>query len=474
MYYKELAHYAETYYSKRDIERMGGAEKINRHNIVIHGTFDFCQKYTYNQYWDYFINKAHLIPTAFEEKYVRLAFKNKVDDTGEKWMNENIERIKNIRKFFYFNWLMDKNKYPDEVKSELIEIIKKQSIKDKQNPLDLIPFIKSIYDKIIHFPLVMEPQEMYRIYYNLAMDIDYNSPIKEYTPKYAPWRSQVKFRSFSEKNPELIRKGIKITLPQTFNIKQNRKQYMLKCVSKPNTYMIDYVFFDRYCYLLAVNVNTRKAYTVRSFAKYNPETGKIKPNTYEAIGEMDALLKQTKISYIICDKEPAWTSSEFRYYLNTKHITVKFDEAATNHTTLAILNRVCRTIRNMLYNMKIPQTQCTPNVMNYIINEYNSSPHTTLTKIFHHKTCPNDVDDFMESVIIKTAVEYNDSVMNQDKLELGTPVKVYNDVGTFDKVKPKILDGAWYVANYDGVKYVVKDSKSGQELTVPRWMIIKL
>jgi hypothetical protein len=254
---------------------------------------------------------------------------------------------------------------------------------------------------------------------------------------------------------------------------------MAKCVARPNTYMIDYIFFGKYYYLLAVNVNTRKAYAIHGFGKYSEETGlspnsfaaiRNKSNTEEAIGEMQELLKQVRIKYLLSDKETAWTSIGFQEYLKSKRITQHFEVADGNHTTLSVLNRVCRTLRNMLYNMHIPQTQCSPNVMKYIIDEYNKSPHTTLTKIFHHKTSPNDVDEFMESVIIRTAMAYNDS-LESNRIPLGTAVLVYNETGTFDKVKPKILDGSWYVEGYSGIKYIVKDSKSKNRLTLSRWMI---
>jgi hypothetical protein len=115
-------------------------------------------------------------------------------------------------------------------------------------------------------------------------------------------------------------------------------------------------------------------------------------------------------------------------------------------------------------------------LMQYIIYEYNHSPHKTLSQIFHKSTCPNDVDEFMEKVIICNAVQHNQEVANSEDYEIpvGTAVKVYNDAGPFDKVKPKILPGKWEVIDHTGVNYTVFDHESNTKLNLPRWKIDKL
>jgi hypothetical protein len=262
--------------------------------------------------------------------------------------------------------------------------------------------------------------------------------------------------------------------------------------------MIDYVFFGEFYYMLAVNVNTRKAYAIQGLGSYNKETNKVKSNKYQSIAEMNELLKQCKIEHLIFDGESSWNSNDFKYYLKQHNIDYyvenknKITNSATQarlrltnpnakaenvdksvHTTLSTLNRVCRTIRTMLYNMKIPQSQCSPNVMKYIIDEYNSSPHSTLSKIFHRKVCPNDIDYFMEGVIINHMMEYNQNVLsNSDyNIEVGSAVKVYNRGDIFEKVKPKVLAGDWTIEEYKGSNYVVRNKINNDRMVVPRWML---
>jgi hypothetical protein len=251
--------------------------------------------------------------------------------------------------------------------------------------------------------------------------------------------------------------------------------------------------------MLAVNVNTRKAYAVRGLGEYNKETNKVKSNKYQSIAEMNELLRlANKVQHLIFDGESSWNSADFKYYLkqhnidyyvenknkisnpnpNSKNENVdksvdRRSACVAVHTTLSTLNRVCRTIRTMLYNMKIPQSQCSPNVMNYIINEYNSSPHSTLSKIFHRKVCPNDIDYFMETVIINHMMEYNQNVVSNSDydIEVGSSVKVYNHGDIFEKVKPRVLAGDWIVIEYKGSNYVVQNKLNNDKMIVPRWMI---
>jgi hypothetical protein len=113
--------------------------------------------------------------------------------------------------------------------------------------------------------------------------------------------------------------------------------------------------------------------------------------------------------------------------------------------------------------------------MKYIIDEYNSSPHSTLSKIFHRKVCPNDIDYFMETVIINYMIEYNQNILNNSDydIEVGSLVKVYNNGDIFEKVKPKVLAGNWIVKEYKGSNYVLENKLNNDKLVVPRWMICR-
>ena len=70
------------------------------------------------------------------------------------------------------------------------------------------------------------------------------------------------------------------------------------------------------------------------------------------------------------------------------------------HTSLSLINRLCRSFRDMAFNMNT--TIVDQKIMNQILDNYNNAPHKTLTEacfnndsrlkeIFPNGICPNDV-----------------------------------------------------------------------------------
>jgi hypothetical protein len=68
-------------------------------------------------------------------------------------------------------------------------------------------------------------------------------------------------------------------------------------------------------------------------------------------------------------------------YQNTK-----FKDTSPNHTSLSIIDRVIRTIRDLAYNMKVGQI--TPPIMDKIITLYTNAPHIGLTNIVKFDVTP--------------------------------------------------------------------------------------
>jgi hypothetical protein len=449
--------------------------------------------------WDFFINDMHIIPTAFELQYAAILLRQNTVKSGKQWFLDNIDKFQKLHFHANIAYLMYNHILGSSVKQQIIKIMENHIRLDKKKYENVVSYIKSIYSEIVVLPQLMSPQEIYSEYLKLYNNYINKNIDKSIDIKLSPWRSKSKFEHYVSTHSDI--QNIKKAETQSFKLKENRKQFMLKCVSRRNTYMIDYVFFGEFYYMLAINVNTRKAYAIQGLGTYNKETAtqaelrstnKVKSNKYQSIAELNELLKKChQISHLIFDGESSWNSADFKYYLKQHNIDyyVETKNKITNpnpnakaenvdktiHTTLSTLNRVCRTIRTMLYNMRIPQSQCSPNVMKYIIDEYNSSPHSTLSKIFHRKVCPNDIDYFMETVIINYMIEYNQNILNNSDydIEVGSLVKVYNNGDIFEKVKPKVLAGNWIVKEYKGSNYVLENKLNNDKLVVPRWMICR-
>lgn len=118
-------------------------------------------------------------------------------------------------------------------------------------------------------------------------------------------------------------------------------------------------------------------------------------------------------------------------------------------------------------------TEIQPVVMEFLVNEYNSSPHSTLSKILRREVSPNDVHEnkSLEDEVVKELYIQNTEIELQKdfKLEPGTYVRVYNEASKFDKVKPKFLSGYWQVVQSNDA--MVKLKQNDSEITVNRWMI---
>ena len=196
-------------------------------------------------------------------------------------------------------------------------------------------------------------------------------------------------------------------------------------------------------------------------------------------------MEQTPVKHLIMDNEAAWTSKTFKQTLEKLGITYKFvekytvkglvqttDQRRLNHSATSLVDRLIRTIRLMNFHLG-NDTEIQPVVMEFLVNEYNSSPHSTLSKILRREVSPNDVHEnkSLEDEVVKELYIQNTEIELQKdfKLEPGTYVRVYNEASKFDKVKPKFLSGYWQVVQSN--EAMVKLKQNDSEITVNRWMI---
>ena len=84
--------------------------------------------------------------------------------------------------------------------------------------------------------------------------------------KRLPWKSKMKADYYMNKlkwTDEQKEYARNYLLNDGFNIKKNLK-YQLKAVAPRHTLIIDLIYLGKFTYLLAINVNTRKAYAIPS------------------------------------------------------------------------------------------------------------------------------------------------------------------------------------------------------------------
>jgi hypothetical protein len=111
-----------------------------------------------------------------------------------------------------------------------------------------------------------------------------------------------------------------------------------------------------------------------------------------------------------------------------------------------------------------------PDEMQLLINEYNKSPHSTLSKYLGRPVSPNMMTDRLEDEFVYKLLKENLAVeLSPDYDVTGQTVQVMNEAATMDKVKPKLIPGNWEVVKRNGALFTVKRDKN--ELKVPRWYL---
>ena len=456
----------------------------------------------------YVINKFDVEFSISDYEYT--IFKNlpslKGSDKYERFNKFFTESIPILTKFHkgYLNNLynydhIDRTTNKEEIKRILLGVA---SI-ERRSQLNLKELMIEINDKLLSERITMTNKEMHEFYISclpkkvIKTKTTIKKTINSFSNKSAfignPWTSSNKANDFMERNKWSIedRENWKSKqLADSFDFKKQSKSYMLRTVAPRHSFIIDYFFPGKFSYLLAVNINTRKSYAIPSpgivqtgenrFTK--TETNNKTTDT--AISQLNKLIKQTKIKFILCDQEAAFKSDAFHrlctnngikiihYIKNNVKGLIETNEASRgNHGALSILDRLCRTIRRMNYNLG-NSSDIPPDIMERLIQEYNNSPHKTLSDIVGFPISPNEVDanKRIEDEIVFNRIRDNLKIkLKNDYNIIGQNCRCLNESSKFDKVKNKLLPGIWKIVGTEHGLFICKQGK--YTIKLPRWMI---
>ena len=194
-------------------------------------------------------------------------------------------------------------------------------------------------------------------------------------------------------------------------------------------------------------------------------------------------LETHSINLLRFDGERAINSEGFERYLRSKNI--KYSPSIPGiHTSLSLIDRLCRTIRDIAFNLNI---EIIPNqtTMNKILKYYNDARHEGLTNILF-KSHPELKSKYefispsimehnpeLEKIYIKECIKYNFYISTQPDYELNKNdiVKVVSTVGKLGK-KRTILDKDDYkIIKQSGNIYELKNVRTGDIIYKPRFEI---
>ena len=285
-----------------------------------------------------------------------------------------------------------------------------------------------------------------------------------------------------------------------FNVRKQIKNYQFKTYSRVPGGFIGDIFFNKskFACLLLININTRKAYAYGlndvEVYKVNPDSkgSQAKPigqneeytitysttnkkTTSNLINVFKQFLNDInhKITSLRFDNESAVKSKQFQTMLRNNDI--KFIPVVEgSHTSLSLIDRLCRTIRDISYNMGIKIL--TQNDINKVLNVYNNMYHSSLSKMLGKKITPNEVNNSpeLEQQIINYCIDYNKQlkVLHPEiELQVGQICKVYQPFDKFKKRRRLLKKDYYKIVNKTGNIYTVQNTRNNKKIDVPRYFI---
>ena len=393
------------------------------------------------------------------------------------YIQTNLNVINRIREMYIHIKMIYARKTPQEIMEETKSLLLDIAQVKRKQLLTWPQFRLEIALKFKHLPLLMTWNEMYTFY---KRNVKHSQNIPDAPDKMTSDQLRNYYGTRDTWNKPLI---------DSFNWKKQRK--LMKHFYGPRyTFMIDYMFCGRFVYLLAINVNTRKAflsvpqeiyqYGHNWQTKANKKEWKV--NGSSIVKSLNDIMQNTPIKYIYADNE--FNIKEVHDWMKNNDVQAKFvhknnvssiietnDDSRSIHSTTCLVDRLMRTIRLMNYQLG-NRSEITPPMMEFLIQEYNNSPHSTFYKIFKVQMSPNEVDSDirLENEVVKYFARENFCVeMSSPDIKNSKTLRVYNQADLMDKVKPKLLPGYF---EYVGMKNGLVEVKQGDnKLLVNRWMI---
>lgn len=328
-------------------------------------------------------------------------------------------------------------------------------------------------------------KKAYEEYKNIFNHIPENTIMYQPTPltNISGFRSREKNKTLHLLKPEL---KINTDKPSSFPLKDNIKKYQLHKVAPRNTYLIDIMIVRDLYYLVAINVNTRYLYVKLTNLQVSEDEYSIddRKSTISYLNALRALMDQgMKVQYLQGDGEKAFNSVESNQFYADNGIEfipierqvkgaypafMRFEQLAGNgtiptHSSLGIIDRVIRTLRDMAYNMKI--SLITPNIMEELVYQYNNAPHKTLSKLAGFQVSPQQAQDDpqLEGFIVRRICQENYNIKSSPGfiLQNDTNVKVYNQTDRMMKRRTKIQPGEFVVKGFNNGLYDVEGEVNG-------------
>jgi len=237
------------------------------------------------------------------------------------------------------------------------------------------------------------------------------------------------------------------------------KQYNYKITGEPKSFQVDILWWKRgdtlTPILLFVDILSRKLWAfvlpknkdatrgeniVQSIEKMNKEVGGI----HSIIGDAEF---GNKIITNYCDENNIRLNASVS---KTEHIS--------NGSKLGIVDRICRTLRELMnryYEVTGHKKDNLKEVLQTAVETYNDNEHRTI------KTTPNKAFNNNNLQVARhlSDIIHNENVYNSVSFKPGENVRILEDKDAFSKGKNKFSNDIYTIDKKEGYKIIVKDEK---------------
>ena len=432
--------------------------------------------------------------------------------TNEGLNKINLEQLNEYPIYYkYINNLINEQKRKIDESEQLMNELKKYVLMNPNRDKTLLKF--DLHDKREYNKLLPNHKIELNDYINnrrkvKTIKIIRNEDINDFlqNPPTRDLQNNIKlFEYFFDRKPSDYEIQLLNVHEPYFNVRKQIKNYQFKTYSRIPGGFIGDIFFNKskFACLLLININTRKAY---AYALNNVEVYEVNPDSkgsqIKPIGSQNDYGNQVytitysttnkkttsnlinvfkqflndidhKITSLRFDNESAVKSKQFQIMLRNNGI--KFIPVVEgSHTSLSLIDRLCRTIRDISYNMGIKIL--TQNDINKILNVYNNMYHSSLSKMLGKKITPNEVNEHpeLEQQIINYCIDYNKQlkVLHPEiELQVGQICKVYQPFDKFKKRRRLLKKDYYKIVNKTGNIYTVQNTRNNKKIDVPRYFI---
>jgi hypothetical protein len=219
-------------------------------------------------------------------------------------------------------------------------------------------------------------------------------------------------------------------------------------------WQMDLFVNKRKYHLMCIEINNRYIYMSSEFSFKDTDT---------VLPQIKTFVDKFHPVSLFCDNESSFVDKRTVEYLISEDIKLKVI-TEQNHSSLGILNRACRTLRDMLKDNDFTSEQ-----LLRVVKIYNHSIHSSIGV---HPALMLRNPDLEEAYISQTVIsEYHRKENLDDELQPGTRVRfvVERKMGT--KTRHKITPEFYVVTGREGHNYTIQSANVSSK-SLPRYRLV--